>query len=290
MSRQEHSTEDEGEPSRSRGFSRKCEMCSFPVDICLLEIGEGQGGSGEGLDGQGRADERRHRQGSRRQGEIRGGTMSVMVQVSELHFSTEEGIKVLEDIHLHVERGEMAFVVGAASSGRPCCSGCSARRFLRSKARSWFTDETSPASGETAFWIFNAVSVSCRRDSSRYLEPYWRTSCSSCAHWETSASRQRKRRCWPWNASGCCASSPQKPPTSHPLIGCDWGWRLRRATTRFFSCSMTCSPDSTQANRRRSVDCSSGCIRAIRQSSVPRGHRCRCAHIGIGSFDWRTGR
>jgi Fe-S cluster assembly ATPase SufC len=28
-----------------------------------------------------------------------------MIQVSELHFSTEDGIKVLEDVHLHVDRG-----------------------------------------------------------------------------------------------------------------------------------------------------------------------------------------
>jgi cell division transport system ATP-binding protein len=44
--------------------------------------------------------------------------MAVMIQVSELHFSTEDGIKVLEDVHLHIDRGELAFILGPASSGK----------------------------------------------------------------------------------------------------------------------------------------------------------------------------
>jgi len=46
-----------------------------------------------------------------------------MVQVSELHFSTEDGIKVLEDVHLHVERGEMIFLLGPAASGKTLLFG-----------------------------------------------------------------------------------------------------------------------------------------------------------------------
>ncbi len=41
-----------------------------------------------------------------------------MIQVSELHFTTDDGIKVLEDIHLRLERGEMAFLVGPAAAGK----------------------------------------------------------------------------------------------------------------------------------------------------------------------------
>jgi len=41
-----------------------------------------------------------------------------MIQVSELHFVTEDGIKVLEDVHLHVEQGELTYLVGPASSGK----------------------------------------------------------------------------------------------------------------------------------------------------------------------------
>ena len=41
-----------------------------------------------------------------------------MIQVSELHYSTEDGVKVLEDIHLHVEQGELLCLVGPAASGK----------------------------------------------------------------------------------------------------------------------------------------------------------------------------
>ncbi|MDD4902958.1 MAG: ATP-binding cassette domain-containing protein [Candidatus Bipolaricaulis sp.] len=41
-----------------------------------------------------------------------------MIQVSELHYSNEDGIKVLEDVHLHVDRGEWVALVGPPSSGK----------------------------------------------------------------------------------------------------------------------------------------------------------------------------
>jgi cell division transport system ATP-binding protein len=44
--------------------------------------------------------------------------MSVMIQVSELHFTTEDGIKVLEDVHLHVDRGDLVYLIGEASVGK----------------------------------------------------------------------------------------------------------------------------------------------------------------------------
>jgi len=44
--------------------------------------------------------------------------MAVMIQVSELHYSTDDGVKILEDVHLHVEQGELLYVVGPASSGK----------------------------------------------------------------------------------------------------------------------------------------------------------------------------
>lgn len=54
--------------------------------------------------------------------------MSVMIQVSELHFSTDDGIKVLEDVHLHVDRGEMIFLVGPAAAGKSVLLGLLATR------------------------------------------------------------------------------------------------------------------------------------------------------------------
>lgn len=46
-----------------------------------------------------------------------------MIQVSELHFSTEDGVKVLEDIHLRVDQGELMVVVGPAASGKSLLLG-----------------------------------------------------------------------------------------------------------------------------------------------------------------------
>jgi ABC-type ATPase involved in cell division len=41
-----------------------------------------------------------------------------MIQVSELHCTTDDGIKVLEDVHLRLERGELGFLVGPAAAGK----------------------------------------------------------------------------------------------------------------------------------------------------------------------------
>jgi ABC-type ATPase involved in cell division len=49
--------------------------------------------------------------------------MSVMIQLSELHFSSDDGIKVLEDVHLHVDRGEMVMLVGPPASGKSILLG-----------------------------------------------------------------------------------------------------------------------------------------------------------------------
>jgi len=46
-----------------------------------------------------------------------------MIQLSELHFSSEDGIKVLEDVHLHVDRGELVLVIGPAASGKSILLG-----------------------------------------------------------------------------------------------------------------------------------------------------------------------
>ena len=51
-----------------------------------------------------------------------------MIQVSELHFSTEEGIKVLEDVHLRVDQGEMVFLVGPQAAGKSVLLGLLAAR------------------------------------------------------------------------------------------------------------------------------------------------------------------
>jgi cell division transport system ATP-binding protein len=49
--------------------------------------------------------------------------MSVMVQVSELHFTTDDGIKVLENVHLHLDRGELVYLIGDASAGKTLLLG-----------------------------------------------------------------------------------------------------------------------------------------------------------------------
>lgn len=46
-----------------------------------------------------------------------------MIQVSELSFSTEDGIRVLEDVHLHVDPREAVFLVGPASAGKTLLLG-----------------------------------------------------------------------------------------------------------------------------------------------------------------------
>ena len=46
-----------------------------------------------------------------------------MIQVSELHFSTEDGVKVLEDVHLHVDQGELMVILGPAASGKSLLLG-----------------------------------------------------------------------------------------------------------------------------------------------------------------------
>jgi len=46
-----------------------------------------------------------------------------MIQVSELHFSTEDGVKVLEDIHLRVDQGELLVIVGPAACGKSLLLG-----------------------------------------------------------------------------------------------------------------------------------------------------------------------
>lgn len=53
-----------------------------------------------------------------------------MIQVSELHFSTDEGFKVLEDVHLRVDQGEMVFLVGPQGAGKSVLLGLLAARIL----------------------------------------------------------------------------------------------------------------------------------------------------------------
>ncbi|HDL84832.1 MAG TPA: ATP-binding cassette domain-containing protein [Candidatus Acetothermia bacterium] len=49
--------------------------------------------------------------------------MSVIIQLSELSFVTEDGIKVLEDVHLRVNRGDLVFVLGPAAAGKSVLLG-----------------------------------------------------------------------------------------------------------------------------------------------------------------------
>lgn len=46
-----------------------------------------------------------------------------MIQVSELHFSTDDGFTVLENVHLHINRGELAFLIGASHAGKSLLLG-----------------------------------------------------------------------------------------------------------------------------------------------------------------------
>lgn len=49
--------------------------------------------------------------------------MSVMIQVSELNFVSEDGIKVLDDVHLRIDRGDLVFLVGPAAAGKSVLLG-----------------------------------------------------------------------------------------------------------------------------------------------------------------------
>jgi len=49
--------------------------------------------------------------------------MAVMIQVAELSFSTEDGIKVFEDVHLRVDRGELVYLSGPPSTGKSLLLG-----------------------------------------------------------------------------------------------------------------------------------------------------------------------
>ncbi len=44
--------------------------------------------------------------------------MSRMVQISELSFYTRQGRRILEDITLRIDRGELAFLIGAPGAGK----------------------------------------------------------------------------------------------------------------------------------------------------------------------------
>ena len=46
-----------------------------------------------------------------------------MIQVSELHYTTQDGIKVLDDVHLHVDQGDILILLGAAASGKSLLLG-----------------------------------------------------------------------------------------------------------------------------------------------------------------------
>jgi len=46
-----------------------------------------------------------------------------MIQLSELQFLSEDGIKVLDDVHLRVDRGELVFLTGPAAAGNTILLG-----------------------------------------------------------------------------------------------------------------------------------------------------------------------
>ncbi len=46
-----------------------------------------------------------------------------MIQLSEVHFSSDDGLKVLDDVHLRVERGELVFLLGPAAAGKSILLG-----------------------------------------------------------------------------------------------------------------------------------------------------------------------
>lgn len=49
--------------------------------------------------------------------------MSVIIQLSELSFVTDDGIKVLDDIHLRVNRGDLVFLIGPPAAGKSVLLG-----------------------------------------------------------------------------------------------------------------------------------------------------------------------
>ena len=49
--------------------------------------------------------------------------MSVIIQLSELSFVSKDGMKVLDDVHLRVNRGDLVFLVGPAAAGKSVLIG-----------------------------------------------------------------------------------------------------------------------------------------------------------------------
>jgi len=47
----------------------------------------------------------------------------VIIQLSELSFVSEDGLKVLDDVHLRVDRGDLVFLVGPAAAGKSVLIG-----------------------------------------------------------------------------------------------------------------------------------------------------------------------
>jgi ABC-type ATPase involved in cell division len=44
--------------------------------------------------------------------------MALMIQVSELHYTDSDGLKILDDVHLRLDREEMAFLIGSTRTGK----------------------------------------------------------------------------------------------------------------------------------------------------------------------------
>lgn len=44
--------------------------------------------------------------------------MALMIQVSELYFTDPDGLKILEDVHLRIDREDMVFLVGPTRTGK----------------------------------------------------------------------------------------------------------------------------------------------------------------------------
>ena len=51
-----------------------------------------------------------------------------MIQVSELYFSTDDGFTVLENVYLHINRGELVFLIGPSHAGKSLLLGLLAAR------------------------------------------------------------------------------------------------------------------------------------------------------------------
>jgi len=117
-----------------------------------------------------------------------------MIQVSELHYSTDDGIKVLEDVHLHVDRGESIVLLGPPSSGKSLLLGLLAAVIPPQRGQILVHGRNVARLSRLKILELQRRIGFYRRGLLRWRVRSSTTCCSSCASSGTSATGPRRRR------------------------------------------------------------------------------------------------